>query len=74
MMRVHSSILPKMQECQMKIYTVPVHSFSVPKLDWLLIELRRNLKLCFGADVGTNKRKSRKSRFFERFCSDSCIL
>ena len=32
MMRLLSFFLPKMEECEMKICTVPVHGFSAPKL------------------------------------------
>ena len=37
--RLRSSILQTMQECEMKIYTVPVHSFSAPKLNCRLPNL-----------------------------------
>ena len=41
MTRLLSFILPKMQECKMKIFTVPVHGFSAPKLDYRLPKLGR---------------------------------
>ena len=41
MTRLRSSILPEMHECEMKICTVPVHGFSVPKFDWRLPKLGR---------------------------------
>ena len=37
MMRKLSSILPKMQECLMKLCTVSVHGFSAPKLACCLL-------------------------------------
>ena len=41
MTRLGSSILPKMQECEIKICTVPVHGFPAPKLDCRLPKLGR---------------------------------
>ena len=40
-MRQLSLILPKTQECDLKICTVYVHSFSVPKLERHLLKLER---------------------------------
>ena len=57
MTRQQSSILPKMQECKMKICTVPVHGFSQPKLDCHLPKLER---MCFIPEKTAKKKMHRR--------------
>ena len=63
--RQMSSILPRMQECEMKICIVPINGFLVPKLDWHLPKLGR--KCCISKKT---TRKNELALLITFACSD----